>query len=292
MNWSGFLEILPQTIASGLIMGLVYSLIAVGLSLIYGLMDIVNFAHGEYMMLAMYAAFFMWSIFSVDPLLSIIPLIAIMAVLGVLTYKGIIRPILGTQGIAQIFATYGLMVMLRGAAQFFFTSDFRTVVNPIVSGRVQIFGIYIGTAKIVAAAGALITLLLLAVLLNKTKLGLAVKATAFDRRAAELMGINTESILALGWAIGIGCTAIAGSLLVNFNYVNPMVGSMFGILAFVAVALGGFGNLVGAFIGALLIGLVEAVGGVAVGSSYKYALVFGLYLVAIMLKPQGLFGKK
>jgi len=291
MNLSGILEVMPQTVISGLTMGLVYALIAVGLSLIYGLMDIVNFAHGEYMMVAMYAAFFAWSILGIDPLFSIPILILLMAIMGYLTYKGVIKRILTAPSLAQIFATYGIVVLLRGLAQLFFSADFYSVVDPIASGRVIIFGIYLGTAKVVAAVAAIITLGLLALILNKTKLGLAVTATACDRNAAELMGMNTDGVLAIGWALGIGCTGVAGALLMNFNYVNPQVGAMFGLLAFVAVALGGFGNLGGAFIGAIIIGLVEAVGGVLIGPSYKYALVFALYLVAVLIKPQGLFGK-
>jgi branched-chain amino acid transport system permease protein len=291
MNWSGILEVLPQTVISGLVMGLVYALIAVGLSLIYGLMDIVNFAHGEYMMAAMYAAFFAWSLLGIDPLYAIPLLILLMAALGYLTYKGVIKRILTAPPLAQIFATYGLVVLMRGLAQLFFSADFLSVVDPISSGRLSLFGLFVGTAKIVSAVGAVLTLIVLALILNKTKLGLAVRATACDRNAAELMGISTDVVLAAGWALGIGCTGVAGALMVNFNYVNPQVGAMFGLLSFVAVALGGFGSLLGAFVGAIIIGLVEAVGGVLIGPSYKYALVFALYLIAILIRPQGLFGK-
>lgn len=291
MEWSGILEVLPQTILSGLIMGLVYALIAVGLSLIYGLMDIVNFAHGDYMMLAMYGAFFAWLLFGLDPMFSL-PLSAlIMALLGVLTYYGIIKRLLTAPSLAQIFGTYGIVVLLRGLAQFLWTADFRTVTNPIASGRVSIFGLYVGTPKIVAAVGAILTLGILWLVLSKTKLGLAVRSTASNRYAAELMGINTDRVLAIGWALGVGCTGVAGSLMVNFNYVFPQVGALFGLLAFVAVALGGFGNLFGTFVGSIFIGLFEAVGGVVIGPSYKYAIVFAIYLLAVFIRPQGLFGK-
>lgn len=292
MNWSGILEVLPQTIVSGLAMGLVYALIAVGLSLIYGLMDIVNFAHGEYMMIAMYAAFFAWSLFSLDPIFSIPFTLLLMAVLGVFTYYGVIKRIMTAPALAQIFGTYGILVLLRGLAQLFWTADFRTVVDPIASGRVELFGLYLGTGKVISAIGAVITLAVLALILSKTRLGLAVRATAADRKAAELMGINTDVVLAVGWGLGVGCTGVAGSLLVNFNYVNPQVGALFGLLAFVAVALGGFGNLFGAFVGSIIIGLVEALGGVLIDPSYKYAIVFAIYLAAVLVRPQGLFGKQ
>jgi len=291
MAWSGILEVLPQTILSGLIMGLVYALIAVGLSLIYGLMDIVNFAHGEYMMVAMYASFFAWSLLGLDPLVSL-PLVALaMAGMGVLTYFGIIKRLLTAPGLAQIFGTYGVVVLLRGLAQFLWTADFRTVTDPIATGRVSIIGLNVGTPKIVAAVGAILTLGLLWLILTKTKLGLAVRATASNRYAAELMGINTDRVLAFGWALGAGSTGVAGGLLVNFNYVFPQVGALFGLLAFIAVALGGFGNLFGAFVGSIFIGLFEAVGGVIIGPSYKYAIVFAIYLIAVFIRPQGLFGK-
>jgi branched-chain amino acid transport system permease protein len=292
MAWTGILEVLPQAILSGLIMGLVYALIAVGLSLIYGLMNIVNFAHGEYMMLAMYGSFFAWFLFGMDPLLSL-PLTALaMAGLGVLTYYGIVKRLLTAPSLAQIFGTYGILIFLRGLAQFFWTADFRTVTDPITSGRVSILGLNVGTPKIVAAVGAIVTLGILWLILNKTKLGLAVRATASNRYAAELMGINTDRVLAIGWALGLGCTGVAGALLLNFNYVFPQVGALFGLLAFIAVALGGFGNLFGAFFGSIFIGLFESVGGVIVGPSYKYAIVFAIYLLALFIRPQGLFGKK
>lgn len=291
MAWAGILEVLPQTILSGLIMGLVYALIAVGLSLIYGLMDIVNFAHGEYMMIAMYGAFFAWSLFAFDPIFSLPLVTLVMAGLGVLTYLGIVKRLLTAPSLAQIFGTYGIVVFLRGVAQFFWTADFRTVTDPITSGRVSLFGLFLGTPKIVAAVGAIVTLGLLWLILSKTKLGLAVRATASNRHAAELMGINTDRVLAIGWALGVGCTGVAGGLLVNFNYVFPQVGALFGLLAFVAVALGGFGNLFGAFVGSIFIGLFEAVGGVIIGPSYKYAIVFAIYLLAVFIRPQGLFGK-
>ena len=291
MNWSGILEVLPQTIVSGLAMGLVYALIAVGLSLIYGLMDIVNFAHGEYMMMAMYAAFWGWSLLGLDPLYSIPLCAVIMAALGAATHFGIMRRILTAPSLAQISGTYGLVVLLRGLAQFLWKADFRTIVDPIVSGRIQILGLYVGTGKVVAAVGVLLTLGLLALLLNKTKLGLAIRTTASDREAAELMGINTDLALAMGWALGVGCTGVAGALLANFNYIFPQVGALFGLLAFVAVALGGFGNLGGALVAAVLIGLFEAVGGLLIAPAYKYAVVFVIYLITVLVRPYGLFGK-
>jgi branched-chain amino acid transport system permease protein len=291
MNWSGILEVLPQTIVSGLAMGLVYALIAVGLSLIYGLMDIVNFAHGEYMMMAMYAAFWGWSLLGLDPLYSIPLCAVIMAALGAATHFGIMRRILTAPALAQISGTYGLVVLLRGLAQFLWKADFRTIVDPIVSGRIQILGLYVGTGKVVAAVGVLLTLGLLALLLNKTKLGLAIRTTASDREAAELMGINTDLALAMGWALGVGCTGVAGALLANFNYIFPQVGALFGLLAFIAVALGGFGNLAGALVAAVLIGLFEAVGGLLIAPAYKYAVVFVIYLITVLVRPYGLFGK-
>jgi len=272
-------------------MGCLYALIAAGLSLIFGLMEIVNFAHGEFLMLAMFGAFWGWALWSVDPLLSLPLTTLALFVLGVLTYKGIIRWILGGPMLAQIFATFGLAIFLRSAAQFLFGVDFRLIQNPWVQGRISLGGLFIGLPQLTASAAALAAFAGLYWFLRRTETGLALQATAQDRQAAALMGINTERMFALGWGIGSACVGVAGSLLAIFFYVFPDVGATFALLAYVTVALGGFGNVPATLLAGVIVGLVEVLGGMLIAPAFKYAIVFLLYLLVVLIRPQGLFGK-
>ncbi len=284
-------EIIIQAIISGLLMGFVYALIAVGLSLIFGLMEIVNFAHGEFMMLGMFTAFWFWSLFGLDPLVSLPICAALLFLLGIVTHYGIIRRILNASMLVQICATFGLAVFLRALAQFLWTPDVRTIAHPLVEGRVEIVGIFMGTPQIVASLGCLLAFALLYLFINRTDAGLALQATAQDRQAASLMGIPTDRMFALGWGIGAACVGIAGGLLSTFYFVFPEVGSLFALLAFVAVAMGGFGSILGSLFAGLLIGLMESLGGLLIDPSCKYVFIFALYLAVVMFRPQGLFGR-
>ncbi|MBI2459915.1 MAG: branched-chain amino acid ABC transporter permease [Candidatus Rokubacteria bacterium] len=285
------LEILLQGLASGLLMGFVYALIAAGLSLIFGLMEIVNFAHGEFLMLAMFTTYWSWALWALDPLVALPLAAALLFALGLATYKGIVSRILGGPMLAQIFATFGLSVFLRSLAQFLWTPDFRLVQDPAVAGRLSLLGIFIGTPQLVAALAALAAFGGLYWLISRTELGLALQATAQDRQAAALMGIDTEWMFALGWGIGAACVGVAGALLVNFYYVFPDVGFVFALIAFVTVALGGFGNVPATLAAGVIVGLVEVLVGLFWAPAFKYVGVFCLYLLVVLWRPQGLFGR-
>ena len=287
MTW----EIVVQAVISGLLMGLVYALIAAGLSLIFGLMEIVNFAHGEFMMISMYAAFWLWALFGLDPLYSVPLCAALLFFMGVATHYGIIRHILGASMLAQICATFGLAVFLRALAQFLWTPDFRSIADPIVEGRVEIGGIFLGQPQIVASLGCVLAFGFLYFFIARTETGLALQATSQDRQAAELMGIPTDRMFALGWGIGAACVGLAGVFLSTFYYVFPEVGLEFALLAYVAVAMGGFGSIIGSLVAGILIGLVESLGGLLIDPSYKLLIVFALYLIIVVVRPKGLFGR-
>jgi branched-chain amino acid transport system permease protein len=284
-------EVLIQGILNGILMGCLYALIAAGLSLIFGLMEIVNFAHGEFLMLGMYTAFWMYVLFGLDPLLSVPICAGVLFLLGVLTHKGIIRRILGGPMLAQIFATFGFGIFLRAAAQFIWTPDFRQVSRPWVQGPVKILGVSVGLPQLVASVACLLAFALLYWFITKTETGMALEATAEDRQAAALMGINTERMFALGWGIGAACVGVAAAFLANFFYIFPYVGSLFALIAFVTVALGGFGSILGSLVAGVIIGLIEVLGGLFIAPAFKYVAVFGLYLVVVLVRPQGLFGR-
>ena len=284
-------EIILQTAVSGLLMGFIYALVAAGLSLIFGLMEIVNFAHGEFLMLSMYAAFWFYVLFGLDPLFAIPLCVALLFALGVATHYGIIRHILNAPMTVQITATFGLAIFLRSLAQLMWTPDFRSIADPIVAGRVEVMGIFLGLPQIVASLGCLIAFGALYLFINRTETGMALQATAQDREAASLMGIQTDHMYALGWGVGAACVAVAGVLLTNYYFIFPEVGLIFALIAYVAVAMGGFGSILGALFAGIMIGLVEALGGLLISPAHKYALVFAMYLGIVLVRPQGLFGR-
>jgi branched-chain amino acid transport system permease protein len=284
-------EVLLQGIVSGLLMGFVYALIAAGLSLIFGLMEIVNFAHGEFLMLAMFSTYWAWALWRLDPAVSLPLTAAALFLLGFATYHGLIRWVLGAPMLAQIFATFGLAIFLRSAAQAIWGADFHLVKDPLVQGRISLGGLFIGLPQLVASVGALLAFVFLNWFISRTETGLALQATAQDRQAASLMGINTEWMFALGWGIGAACVGVAGALLTIFFYVFPDVGATFALLAYVTVALGGFGNVPGTLVAGVVVGLIEVLGGLLIAPALKYVAVFVLYLLVVLWRPQGLFGR-
>lgn len=280
-----------QTIVSGVLVGFIFSLTAVGLTLIYGVMDIVNFAHGEFLMLSMYVAYWAYALLGLDPLFSLPLCTLTLFLVGVLTHKLIVRHVLHAPMLSQIFATFGLMVLMRGTAQFLWTPNYRLIQQPLLSGRLSLFDIYVGVPQLVAALGALLTTGFVYWLVEKTETGRALQAVAEDREAASLMGINSDRTYALAWGIGAACMGVAGGLLANYYYIFPEVGSVFVSITFVVVALGGFGSVLGAFLAGIIIGVVEVLGGFFVGPAYKNVVVFVLYVIVVLARPQGLFGE-
>ena len=285
------LAILSQVILSGIFIGFIYALVSVGLTVIYGVMDIVNFAHGEYLMLSMYVVFWLYALFRIDPIFGLPVSVLVLFVVGVLTHKLIVRPVLDAPMSAQIFVTFGLLVFLQGVAQFLWSPSYRLIQEPLLSGRLQVAGLNVSLAQGVAAIGALLTTAFVYWFIEKTETGRALQAVAEDRQAASLMGINSDRMFALAWGIGAACVGVAGALLANYYYIFPTVGTVFALIAFVAVALGGFGSVPGALVAGIIIGLVEVLSGFFIAPAYKEVTVFALYLVVVLVRPQGLLGE-
>ncbi|HXZ34781.1 MAG TPA: branched-chain amino acid ABC transporter permease [Thermodesulfobacteriota bacterium] len=284
-------EIIIQTIVSGILMGCIYALVAVGLCLIWGLMEIVNFAHGDYLMMAMFTSFWAYTLAGIDPLLSLPLCLALLFAIGWFTYYIIIKKLLRATFLAQILATFGLGVFVRYLAQYMWSPDFRTIKEPLLAGNIGIGGIFVGTPQLVASIICVIAFVFLYVLMNKTELGFAILATSEDREAASLMGIDSHKMFALGWGVGCGCLGVAGAMMANFFYIFPEVGFNFGLIAYVAVALGGFGSVPGSFLAGIIIGVVEFLSGLIIAPAFKYAFVFLIYLLVVFIKPMGLFGR-
>ena len=275
-------------------MGLIYALVAAGLSLIFGLMDIVNFAHGEMLMLAMYATFVLASTLGLDPLLQLPLVAAVLGLLGAGIYRGLIGRALSVpfnRGMVQIFVTFGLAIFLRGAAQFVFGGDFHTVTDTFLSGRTVALGpVYVPLPQLGASLVCLLAFALL-LLVNRTEFGRALEATREDRDAVALIGIDRDRIFTLGWALGAGTVGVAGAMLIAFYYVSPNVGANFAVIAYVTVALGGFGSVAGALVAGLLIGLVESLTALVLEPSLKQVGMFVVYMAVLMFRPRGLFGR-
>src|ERR1700712_913291 len=276
-------EILFQTLVSGLLIGLIYALVAVGLTLIFGVMDIVNFSHGEFLMFGMYSGFWLYAMFHLDPVYTL-PLTAIF-LFGVLVYRFVITKIIDASMLSQIFTTFGLMILFRGIAQFFWKPDFRTVDNSVVSGNINLLGIHVGLPQLVAGRGAIRVTAGIVLFLPRTRAGAALEATAADKEAARLMGIDTQRMFALAWGLGAACAGVAGGLLSTFFPIFPEVGANFILIAFVVVNLGGFGSVLGALCAGVLVGVIEVMGGFLLGPQYKLAIVLTLFLAVLMFRP-------
>lgn len=286
-------SVVLQVAVGGLLMGLIYALVAAGLSLIFGLMDVVNFAHGELLMLAMYGTFVLWLVTGLDPLLAVFPVAVMLFALGVAIYYLLMRRALSVRfnrGMVQIFVTFGLAIFLRGAAQFTFGSDFQSVSKSWLANRTaDLAGIYVPLPQL---AAGVVSLLAFAALfaINRTEFGRALEATREDRDAVALIGIDRDRIFAMGWGLGAAAVGIAGAMLAIFYYVSPSVGANFALIAYVTVALGGFGSLFGALVAGLLIGEVEALTAFLIEPSLKQVGMFVIYLAVLMFRPRGLFG--
>lgn len=280
-----------QLVISGLLIGFVFSLIAVGLTLIWGVMDILNFAHGDFLMLAMFSAFLMFANLGIDPVFSLPVIVGLLFFVGLLTFRLVIKPVLGYHGLIALLATFGLSIFIRNVVLFFLGPDFRVINQSVLAGkRISFLGLHLSLPQLVSALGCVLITYVVYLFISKSKFGRALRATALDKDTALLMGINTNRVFALTFGLGTACVGAAGGFLVNFYYVFPEVGLNFAILSFVIVALGGFGNIGGAFLAGIMVGLVENIGGFFVGPEFKYTLVFILYLIVISLRPKGLFG--
>ena len=284
--------IYAQVLVDGLIVGLMFALVAMGLSLIYGVMNIVNFAHGEFMMLAMYLVYFLWTGFGLDHIAAAPLAAAAMFGVGVALYRLIARYLLGASMIAQMFATFGLLLFFQAFANFLWKADARTVGDNWSTGVFGLGGLYFNGPELVAAGGALLTALALFWFLNRTETGLCLQATAEDPQVASLMGINTDRMYALAWGLSAATVGVAGALASTYLAITPLVGANWALPAFVAVAIGGFGSITGAFWGGIIIGLVQTAGGFFTSPSYKLLFVYLLFLVVVLVRPHGLMGKR
>jgi branched-chain amino acid transport system permease protein len=283
--------VLIQVIVGGLLLGAIYALFSSGLTLIWGMMNFINFAHGEFVMLGMYVALLVVVWLGGGPAaFGLAAAIALFA-LGVAVYALLIRRVVRGPMLAQILSSFGLALLLRYTAFWIFSANFVSLPPTALAGTISLGGIYLPVAQLVAGVVAIILTLALHLLLTRSTLGSRLLAVAEDRAAAMLMGIRPDRMQALTWGLSAGAAGIAGALLATAYPWSPSVGETFGLLAFVTVALGGFGSVLGSLYAGLIIGLIEAVSAYWLGAIYKDIVVYGLFVALLWLRPQGLLGK-
>jgi len=283
---------LLQCIASGLLVGSVYAIIAVGLTLIWGIMEVVNFAHGSYLMLSMYICYVLHVLLGFDPLLSMPIAMAILFFMGIGTYKTIIFRIMNAPMLFQIFTTFALQFIINYTTFFIAKPTFRTVKVTFLDGVLKVKGIFLDNAMLVAAVACMLAFLFLYAFLRFTKTGKGIRATTDNPRAALALGIDIEKIYAYTWGISLALVAVAGAVLSRIIYTHPTVGDKFGLFAFIAVAFGGFGSIYGALLGGLMIGVVATITGVYAIPWMKLPAVFAIFILTLIMRPQGLLGWK
>ncbi|MEE9418202.1 MAG: branched-chain amino acid ABC transporter permease [Desulfatiglandaceae bacterium] len=303
------MDILVGSLFAGLLIGMVLALVALGLTIIFGVMDIVNFAHGEFLMIGMYTGLLTAQGLGIDPLLTL-PVAAIVGfLLGIICYFGFIKFLLRGPMVAQLLGTFGLMLFLRNLALLIFGSEDRALHHGLLVGKSFDLGmgVIVSATKLACATLSVVAFVAVWLLINRTKIGKALTATALNAQGARYMGIPTEKMNALAWGIGGGSVTIAGALIVNFWSVNPFIGLLFTMIAFAIVALGGFGSVPGAFFAGLVVGMITEIPGFwdfftyTFGAdwmvdipmtSFKYMWVYVAFFVIMVTRPRGLFGWK
>ena len=283
--------IVLQIIVGGLLLGAVYALFSAGLTLIWGMMNVINFAHGEFVMIGMYVAYLVVTYLHGGPLVFSPAAAIVLFMLGVAVYFGLIRQIMRGPVIAQILSTFGLALLLRYLAFWIFSANFKTLPDNLIPGSLDIGGILIGMPQLVAGIVALALTIAMHLVLTRTQVGSQLLAVAEDRSAAMLMGIRPDRMQALAWGLSAAGAGIAGALIATFYYIVPTVGESLALTAFVVVTLGGFGSVPGAMIAGLLIGVIQSLSAYFFGPVYKDVVVYGLFVAILWVRPQGLMGK-
>jgi len=281
-----------QVLAGGLLVGAVYALFSSGLTLIWGMMNVINFAHGDFVMAGMYIAFLAVAWLHAGPLAFSLLAAALLFGFGTAVYYGLIRRVMRGPTLAQLLSTFGLALLVRYTAFWIFSANFVTLPGSVLGGTVKLGPIFIGIPQLVAGVAALALTLGLHALLTRTALGSQILAVAEDRQAAMLMGINPDRMQALAWGMASAAAGIAGALIATFYYISPTVGESLALIAFVVVAFGGFGSVPGAMVAGLLIGLIEATSAFYIGPVYQDVVVYALFVGVLWVRPQGLMGQR
>lgn len=282
---------LPQNLVSGLLLGGMYALIGAGLALVYGVMDIVNMAHGAFLMVGMYTTYLLVTHLGIDPYVGILITAPVLFLMGMLIQRLVIHRVATASHMNQILLTVGLSMVLVNTAQLLFTADYRQVRTSYAETVIRIGGVAMNFAYIISFAVAVAITVALYWYLMKSEFGRALRATAQDLHAAQLMGIDVQRVQMTAFGLGMALAGAAGTLLTPVYYLYPTVGENFGLKAFTMVVLGGMGSVVGAALGGVTLALAESLGQIFVGHELKDAIGFIVFVLVLLLRPQGLFGR-
>ena len=282
--------ILFPSLLNGLTTGAVYALIALGLTLIYGVLHIINFAHGAALMVALYAVYLLKAHLGIDPYLALPIVVPGMFALGYALQRGVINRASHGKDENILLVTLGISIVLENLALMLFKSDTRSIETAYTLTTIQIGPAFIAVPKLVAFGGALVASALLLLIVTRTDLGRAIRAVAKEKHGAKLMGIDVDHVYAMSFGIGLACLGAAACFLLPAYYVNPQVGSGFVLVAFTIVVLGGLGSFAGALVGGLLIGVIESLCGLVLGESLGQIGIFVIFIGVLLFRPQGLFG--
>ncbi len=285
------MQVFLQSVVSGVLVGGVYALIGIGLTLIFGVMRVINFAHGELLMVGMYLTYYVFTLLGIDPFVSIVIVIPVMFLFGVLLQRVLIQRVLDALPQNQILLTIGLGLILSNTVMLVFTSDYKILSTSYSSGSVMLGGISVSQPLFVSFFITAVITGALYLFLLETDVGQAIRATAQDREAAQLMGVNVRRMGLLAFGLGSALAGTAGALVSPTYYIFPQVGSAFTLKAFVIVVLGGMGSIIGATLGGIIIGTVESLAASYVSSGLKELFVYVLFLFVLLVKPSGLLGK-
>lgn len=284
------IELIILAIINGLILGGVYALVAVGLNIIYGVMKIVNFAHGEFLMIGMYTAYWLFVLFGINPYLSVVLTVPVVILVAVATEKLLIEPVIEAPELNQLLITAGLSIFLQNLALLLWKADYRGI--PIEIHNITVGIMTISLERVIPLIVAVPISILLYLFLHKTRIGRNIRAVAQDREAAELMGIDVRRVYVLTFALAGTIVGVASALLVPVYYVFPLAGISFGVMSWIIIVFGGLGSFEGALVGSFILGMVEAVAGVLTSVELGRAIAFVIFLITLIARPEGLLGRR
>ena len=287
------MDVLVQLLLNGIMLGSMYAIISVGLTLIFGIMGVVNFAHGEFLMAGMFATWMITTSLGLHPYAAVIVVVPALFILGALTQRLLIQPLMAADDDhVQIFATVGLSTAMINLALLIFGADIANTPNFGLRSPIEIGPLRVLTGQVFIFVAAIALVVALEMFLKKSQTGRAIRAVAQHRVAAELMGVNVSRIYILSFGLGAACVGLAAVMIAPLYPTSSTIGTYFVLTAFVVVVLGGLGSIPGAFFGALIIGMIDSLSGYYIGSDLREAVVFSIFLVILILRPSGLFGKK
>src|SRR5215210_4235044 len=282
----------PQVIVNGLLLGGIYAAVGVGFSLTWGVLNIINIAHGAMVMLGAYITFLLFSQLGLDPFLSIPASMLVLFLLGYVLQRFLINRVIPHGVFMTLVLTFGLSLFLIDMALLFFSGDYRSVTPSYAGSGLSLGGVIVPYQRLGAFLISILIVGLLNVYLGRSKTGRAIRATALNRQAAQLVGVDIARIYAVTFGIGAALAGAAGSLLAVTITITPYMGSVFIGKAFVIATLGGLGTVQGALIGGLVLGLAESLGAALIGPSYQQAIGFGILLLVLIFRPEGIMGKQ